>query len=248
MHIVDLSLPINRQMTGIPKIGEYDDNPTRCVVLTALSEDHVGRLSADGLETVPDPDITHHMMSRVEIVTHIGTHIDAPAHFIENGNTIDQVPLEKIVKKGRIVPLTDTEPGGPVTADAVLATGVEIDASIIPILHTGWTEKTWGTDDFWDNMTYLDTSISELMIERGVSAVAIDCFPEIPFWRDGMERDTSKPPGPNHRALLGNNTIIIQMLTNISAIVGEDNFTLVAVPLRLEGLDGSPARVFAMVG
>jgi arylformamidase len=186
-------------------------------------------------------------MSRVEIVTHIGTHIDAPAHFIENGDTIGTVPLEKIVKKGRIVPLTDTPPGGPVTADAVLATGVEIDASVIPILHTGWTEKTWGTDDFWDNMTYLDTSISELMIERGVSAVAIDCFPEIPFWRNGMERDTSKPPGPNHRALLGNNTIIIQMLTNISAIAGEEDFTLVAVPLRLEGLDGSPARVFAMV-
>jgi len=128
MQIIDLSLPINQEMSGIPNIGEYDENPTRCVDLTALSEDHLGRVRSDGLETAPDPDITHHMMSRVEIVTHIGTHIDAPAHFIENGDTIDQVPMEKIVKKGRIVPLTDTEPGGAVTADDVLATGVEIEA------------------------------------------------------------------------------------------------------------------------
>ncbi len=54
------------------------------------------------------------------------------------------------------------------------------------------------------------------------------------------------PPGPNHVKLLGNDIIIIQMLTNISAI-GPGAFTLVAVPLLLEGLDGSPARIFAMV-
>lgn len=244
MRIVDLSLPINQEMTGIPKIPEYDENPTRCVVLSALSDDHLGRIKAQGLETVKEPEITHHMMSRVEIVTHIGTHIDAPAHFLENTMTIDQVPLEKIVKKGRVIPLTDTPAGGPVTAEAILATGVEIDENVIPILHTGWVEKAWGTDAFWSDMVYMDDGVAQLMIERGVSAVAIDFFPEVPFWR--MARDTSQPPGPNHRALLGNDTIIIQMLTNIGAIDSED-FTLVAVPLRLEGLDGSPARVFAMI-
>ena len=46
--------------------------------------------------------------------------------------------------------------------------------------------------------------------------------------------------------LLGNQTIIIQMLTNIGAI-GSDDFKLEAAPLRLEGMDGSPARVFAVV-
>ena len=243
-QIIDLSIPIaNANYTGFQASIQYWDH------------DEGARTLGKSLGLAQDdfPEGKALAWEEYQGITHMATHLDAPWHFGPTAEgkpakTIDQVPLEKIVKKGRIVPLTDTEPGGPVTADAVLATGVEIDASIIPILHTGWTEKTWGTDDFWDNMTYLDTSISELMIERGVSAVAIDCFPEIPFWRDGMERDTSKPPGPNHRALLGNNTIIIQMLTNISAIVGEDNFTLVAVPLRLEGLDGSPARVFAMVG
>ena len=82
------------------------------------------------------------------------------------------------------------------------------------------------------------------MVERGVSAVGMDCFPGIPFWRMGRPKTGSM--GPNHVTLLGNNTIIIQMLTNIGAI-GSGDFTLVAAPLRLEGMDGSPARVFAIV-
>ena len=93
-------------------------------------------------------------------------------------------------------------------------------------------------------MIGLDTSVSELLIDRGVSAMALDFFPEAPFWN--MSGFPPDGPGPNHRMLLGNQTIIIQMLTNIGEIGGED-FTLVAVPLKLEGLDGSPARVFAMV-
>jgi arylformamidase len=244
MHIVDLTLPINQHMGGIPGVKEYDENPTRCVVLSALSEDHLESIRASGLETIDEPEITHHMMSRLEIVGHIGTHIDAPIHFLENTMSIDQVSLERTVGKGRIIPLTDTPPGTPVTAERVLAAGVDFDASVIPILHTGWTDRAWGTDTFWDEMIWLDVSVSELMVERGVGAVALDFFPEVPFWT-GAPR-LPGPPGPNHRILLGNQTIIIQMLTNIGAI-GDGEFTLLGVPLLLEGLDGSPARVFAML-
>lgn len=244
MRIVDLTLPINQHMTGIPGIKEYIENPTRCVVLSALSDDHLARIRESGLETLDEPEITHHMMSRLEIVGHIGTHIDAPVHFIENTWSIDEVPLDNTIGKGRIIPLTDTKPGSAVTADMILATGVDFDADVIPVLHTGWTDRAWGTDQFWDDMIWLDVSVSELMIERGVKSVALDFFPEAPFWNGVFRGDDG--PGPNHRMLLGNKTIIIQLLTNIGDI-GDKDFTLFGVPLRLEGLDGSPARVFAMV-
>jgi kynurenine formamidase len=244
MPIVDLSLPINNKMTGIPSLKLYDDNPTRCVVLSTYGDDHRAQLEAGGFEIAPDaPTGGHSTMCRLEIVSHVGTHIDAPVHFIEGGTTIDNVPLDSIVKKGRIIPLTDTPPYSPVTAEMVLATGVEFDDSVIPVLHTGWTDRTWGTETFWNDMIYLDTSVSELMVERGVSAVAMDFFPEVPFWRMGRPKGSM---GPNHVTLLGNDTFIIQMLTNIGAIGGDD-FMLVAAPLRLEGMDGSPARVFAIV-
>lgn len=82
------------------------------------------------------------------------------------------------------------------------------------------------------------------MVERGVSAVAFDFFPEAPFWR--LPRDPAHPPSPNHLKLLGNNITLIQLVTNVAAIDADD-FLLVAAPLRLEGLDGAPARVFAII-
>ncbi len=244
MQIIDLSLKINRHMIGIPKLHLYDENPTRCVVLSAVSETQLEAIRGRGLETVDDPETGLSMLSRLEILGHNGTHIDAPVHFVEEGWSIDEVPLENIVKKGRVIPLTGAEPRSIVTADIVLASGVDFDAGVIPVLHTGWTDRAWGSQAFWDDMIGLDPSVSELMIERGVSAVALDFFPEAAFWR---------PPGPppegpgiNHRRLLGNGIIIIQMLTGIGEL-GDADFTLVAVPLALEGMDGSPARVFAML-
>jgi len=244
MRIVDLSLPINRHMEGIPQIPTYEKYPTRCVIHSAINDTQLERLRTQGLEIAPDVKIGGSMNSHLEILGHIGTHIDAPCHFLPDGWSIDEVPLGHVVKKGRVIPLTHLGAESAVTAEEVLATGVDFDSSVIPILHTGWTDRTWGTKEFWARMPYLDISAGELMVERNVSAVAIDFFPEVPFWR--MPRDPKMGPGPNHRKLLGNKTIIIQMVTNIGAIQSDD-FLLVAVPLRLEKLDGSPARVFAMI-
>ena len=102
-------------------------------------------------------------------------------HFLEKGWTIDEVPLESIVKKGRVIPLTDAEPNSLITADMILASGVDFDGSVIPVLHTGWTDRAWGSQRFWNDMIGMDESVSHLMIERGVSAVAIDFFLKSPF-------------------------------------------------------------------
>ncbi|MGH8035767.1 MAG: cyclase family protein, partial [Lysobacterales bacterium] len=173
----------------------------------------------------------------------VGTHIDAPCHFLDGTLSIDQVPLECTVKPGRVIPLTHLPPRSPVTAAAILKTGVNFDSDVIPVLHTGWTDRAWGTEQFWNEMIYLDITAAALMVERGVSAVAMDFFPEAPYW---LGIDPGAAPGRNHRTLLSNQTILIQMLTNIGSIP-EGDFVLAGVPLRLEGLDGSPARVFAIL-
>lgn len=244
MRIVDLTLPINRHMKGIPQSPAYAENPTRCVILAAISEAQLGQLKGRGFEIAPNVRVGHSMQSRLEIMGHVGTHIDAPCHFLENTWAIDDIPLQQLVKKARVIPLTHLGAEAVVTAEEVLKSGVDFDSSVIPILHTGWTDKTWGTDDFWGRMPYLHPSVSDLLVEKGVSAVGLDFFPELPFWRIPLPAD--RPRGPNHCTLLGKKIIIIQMLTNLGAI-GSDDFTLVALPLRLEGMDGSPARVIAIV-
>ena len=182
------------------------------------------------------------MLSRLEILTHIGTHIDAPCHFLEAGGwSVEEIPLEHTIGKGRVVPLTHLQGRECITADEIIKTGVGIDDSIIPVLYTGWTDRAWDTDEFWGNTVFLDTTAAEYIVEKGCKAVALDCFPEAPFWL-GIEAD--KPPGRNHKTLLGNKTIIIQLVSNVGKLAGKD-FTLYGIPLPLEGLDGSPARVRA---
>ena len=263
MRIVDLSLPINSNMSGLPGIPAYKENPTRCFPLSVISEQQEINLKNNGIKLDRKPELSNHMLSKLEITTHIGTHIDAPLHMLEDTWSIDQIPLEKIVKKGKVIPMTNIGPGGMVTADAILKSGVEFDETVIPILHTGWTERAWGTDEFWDDTVCMHKDAVELVVERGVSAVAIDFFPEFPFWwtddgpanavsnsfkgkRQNVKRPEGQPPGHNHRTLFENEIILIQMVTNVG-VIDVDDFLLSAVPLKLEGLDGSPARVFAII-
>ena len=243
MAVIDLTLSVNRHMRGIPDLREYEENPTRCVVLSCMGEVQKAYLESRDIELDENVEFTPHMLSRLEILTHIGTHIDAPCHFLESGGwTVEQIPLEHTIGKGRVVPLTHLQGRERVTADEIIKTGVVIDDSVIPVLYTGWTDRTWDTDEFWGNSIYLDTTAAEYIVEKGCKAVALDCFPEAPFWL-GIEAD--QPPGRNHKTLLGNKTIIIQLLANVGELDGRD-FTLYGIPLPLEGLDGSPARVFAI--
>lgn len=243
MAVIDLTLPVNRHMQGIPNLREYEENPTRCVVLSCMGEVQKAYLESRDIELDENIEFTPHMLSRLEILTHIGTHIDAPCHFLQSGGwTVEQIPLEHTIGKGVVVPLTHLKGRERVTADEIVRTGVELDAGVIPVLYTGWTERAWGTDEFWGESVFLDTTAAEYIVEKGCKAVALDCFPEAPFWL-GIEAD--EPPGRNHKTLLGNKTIIIQLLTNIGKLAGRE-FTLYGIPLPLDGMDGSPARVFAI--
>ncbi len=243
MAVIDLTLPINRHMRGIPDLREYEENPTRCVVLSCMGEVQKAYLESRDIELDENVEFTPHMLSRLEILTHIGTHIDAPCHFLESGGwTVEQIPLEHTIGRGVVVPLTHLQGRERITADELIKTGVQLNAGVIPVLYTGWTERAWGTDEFWGESIFLDTTAAEYIVEKGCKAVALDCFPEAPFWL-GIEAD--QPPGRNHKTLLGNSTIIIQLLTNIGKLNGRE-FTLYGVPLPLDGMDGSPARVFAI--
>ena len=243
MAVIDLTLPINRHMQGIPDLREYEENPTRCVVLSCMGEVQKAYLESRDIELDENVEFTPHMLSRLEILTHIGTHIDAPCHFLESGGwTVEQIPLEHTIGKGVVVPLTHLQGRERITADELIRTGIQLNAGVIPVLYTGWTERAWGTDEFWGESIFLDTTAAEYIVEKGCKAVALDCFPEAPFWL-GIEAD--QPPGRNHKTLLGNKTIIIQLLTNIGQLADRE-FTLYGIPLPLDGMDGSPARVFAI--
>ena len=109
------------------------------------------------------------------------------------------------------------------------------------MIKTLWTDRAFGKPEFWNQTIHLEPSVGEWVERQGVSAVAMDCFPEKPFW---MMTLTPAERGANHKRWLKAGIPMIQMLTALDRI--GPTFTLIALPLKLQGMDGAPARVIGI--
>jgi arylformamidase len=245
-RVVDLTLPIESNMPGIPGLKSYADNPSKVAVIAAISEAQKELLRAEGMTLSDDLAINgRSMISILSILVHNGTHIDAPRHMIDKGEGIDQLRLERVVKEAVLIDLPNKGPNSSVSVKDILDTGVELGPNFIPIINTGWTEKMWGKPAFWEQMPYLESGVGELMAQKNVPALAMDVFPEKALWR-GVKLDPGEVWVANHLALLERGIPMIQFVTNLSQI-GKNRFVLIAAPLKITGGDASPARVLALV-
>lgn len=243
--VVDLTIPIRSNMAAMPDNELHARNPVILEALTVINEVQKGLLEAEGVDISKEIEVNgRSMVSKLTIHSHIGTHVDAPRHVFEKGDPIDEIPLGKIVKEGVLINLLDKGPDSSVSARDILETGAEFGPDVIPVIHTGWTEKMAGKPGFWEHIPYLKPDAVDLMVKKGVSAIALDMFVERAFWRIPLKPGEVR--ANNHLKLLGNGIVIIQFLTNLSQI-GKDRFLLVALPLKLKGVDGGPARVIALV-
>jgi kynurenine formamidase len=238
-RIVDLTLPVQSGMSGIPKIPFYEQIPVRIEAITLVSDEQRDVLARESVDVRDGAATVGHMNTLITLHTHMGTHIDAPRHFYADGAPVDQLPLERLVMKEAVVFDCGAKAAGEgVTADDLARTGVTVSAGQVAVIKTRWTDRAWGTPEFWANTIYLDPSVGEWTASRGIAAVAMDCFPEKPFWRFTLgpaER------GANHKRWLSAGIPMIQLVTRLDQL--GPRFRITALPLRLRGMDGAPARV-----
>lgn len=238
-RIVDLTLPVTSGMAGIPKIAFYDQYPTRVQAVTVVSEEQRATLTAEGVDCLPDAPAINSMNTVIALNTHIGTHIDAPRHFYADGASISDVALDRIVmREAVVIDVSYKSAGQGVTAADLDRTGVKPGPGQIAVIKTSWTDRAFGKPEFWNQTIHLEPSVGEWVERQGVSAVAMDCFPEKPFWLMTL---TPAERGANHKRWLKAGIPMIQMLTRLDRIA--PRFTLIALPLNLQGMDGAPARV-----
>jgi len=166
-----------------------------------------------------------YLIGDIHLSTHTGTHIDAPLHYLKTGTTIDTVSLDSLMGKCRVLDVTDAGPI--ITADHLKG---RLDGISRFLLKTSFS----GTDRFEENYPSLSLDAAHMISELGVYCVGIDTPSIESFGCDGAV----------HRKLLSCNCIIIELL-DLSHIE-EGDYDMVALPLRLKGMDGSPARVVLM--
>ena len=163
-----------------------------------------------------------YLISDLHMSSHSGTHIDAPVHYLKCGDTIDTIPLTSLIGSCRVLDLRDT--GSAITASHLKGRIGNADRLL---LKTEFSSR----DRFSEDYPHITLDAAQLITRSGIVCVGIDS-PSVEVY---------DCDGTVHRELLGHGCIIIELL-DLSA-VPEGDYEMVALPLRLCGLDGSPARV-----
>ena len=171
-------------------------------------------------------------VGRLSLGLHNGTHIDAPFHFFSDRATIDSIPLERCCGPAVWLDLSKLVQPGIIDAIDLQPHASTIGERKKVLLSTGWDEH-WGATDYFSVHPVLTRKAAEWFVELGIDLVGVD-FPSVDL-----------PPFPAHVVLLGNDVLIVENLTKISAI-GSSDFHFYAIPLGIVGRDASPVRAFAM--
>ena len=165
-------------------------------------------------------------VSRLVMGTHTGTHVDAPKHFIDAGAGVDELPLNLLIGRARVVEINRR---GGITADDLAQAGLRED---LRVLFKTSNSALWNSDVFHEDYTYLTDAGARYLVEQGVKVVGVDYLSVEEFKKAGA---------PAHRTLLSNEVIIIEGLNLAEADPGM--YEMYCLPLPVTGGDGAPARV-----
>lgn len=196
----------------------------------------LSRELADGAWTYPgDPPVrvaAHatmaadgHRVGALELGTHAGTHVDAPAHTEADGETLGAYGPGDLAFAARVADCTDR---GPREAIERAALG-DLDCGLL-VVRTGWGEH-WGGDRYLDH-PYLAPTAAEALADAGV-AVALDAPSPDPSRGESLAA---------HHALLGAGLPVVENLAGLAALPERVHVTVAPLPVDA---DGAPARVVA---
>jgi arylformamidase len=165
-------------------------------------------------------------VSRISFGSHTGTHVDAAKHLFDDGQTVDRIPLEHLIGPAIVIAVSD---------DLMSIGAAELQRSdlrghtrvLIRSRNSGFLDDP----DFHGDYTYLAPDAAEYLVSRGVELVGVD-YLSIEQFHSGHHR--------THRILLEKEIVIVEGLVLGDVLPGE--YELVCLPIRLEGLDGAPAR------
>jgi arylformamidase len=181
-----------------------------------------------------DVSVDGYAMSQYTFVNHTGTHVDAPAHQIAGGATLDEIPLDRLVTYAVTIDLTGHEPG-PVGRSDLDGQLDQVLAGDLVLLRSD-NARNWGTDAYWHGWCYPDALATRALLDRDVAGIGFDGPSADPVDTDDYEL---------HRLWLGAGKIIIENLASLAEL--PDRCRIVVAPLKVRQANGGPARVFALV-
>lgn len=204
-QVIDLTIPLANDMDAFP--GE----PTAAFTPFSTLDD-------TGIE-----------MWNVTLFSQLGTHIDAPSHFMRGGTTIESIDLEACFGPATVLSLIDVRS---IDVHDLRRVEPSLRRTRRLLIHTGW-DRHLSTAEYWSGFPELTLEAAIMLAEWGVRFLGLD---------------TPTPSLTNlhavHATLLGARIVLAECLINLGSL-GPVCF-LCASPLPLVGLDGAPARIVAL--
>lgn len=169
----------------------------------------------------------------LQMYSHVGTHMDPPAHIFENRTTLDQFSPEQFIGKALVVDCRDLKEGQAITIDKININKAK--SADFLLFHLGW-DKRWNLDTYFNDYPCIDDTVLEFILNSNFKGIGFDVM--------GLDllRDENLT---RHKALFKDTDIVnIENLTNLDQC-GNDLFWLSCFPLKIENCDGFPIRAIA---
>jgi arylformamidase len=203
MTIYDVTLPISKDLPVFP--GD-----------PAIRIDRKTQIGKNGAKS---------NLSRYSFGSHTGTHIDPPFHFIEDGITVDRLPLELLIGRARVVEVTSPR------IDESALNEFDFTADVRVLFKTR-NSYLWSQKGMSKEFVYITPGAAQVLVDNAIRLVGIDYL--------SVEKFDAEEP-KTHLTLLGAGAIIIEGLDLREVEPGD--YEMICLPLKIKDGDGAPARV-----
>ncbi|UUO04553.1 cyclase family protein [Blastopirellula sp. J2-11] len=205
--MIDLTLPINATMPGVD--------------IAACKS-----IAQDGWNA-----------TTLSLYSHSGAHMDAPKHFLPQGASIDQIPLEVMVGPAKVINLAPVAPRELLTLERFSPWMPRIQSGDRLLLRTDW-HRLAGTLSYRADLPRISTDLARWLVEKQVALIGVEP-PSVADVNNLVELTEV------HQILLEGNVVIVEGLANLDQLT-QDVVEFIAIPLRVEGGDGCPVRAIAI--
>lgn len=170
----------------------------------------------------------------LEIYSHTGTHMDAPAHIFSGRPMLDQLPAEQFVGTALVIDCADAGEGDTLGMDRLAPIREAADRAEFLLFRTGW-DRYWGREEYFGRYPVIGPDIVDYLMTSGKKGIGLDVISVDPMADLSIHK----------RLMKTGNFVIIENLTGLEW-AGSQLFTFCALPLRYRDADGSPIRAIGI--
>ncbi len=183
-------------------------------------------------------------VTEVQMALHAGPHVDFSKHYRTDGETAEQIALDRTIGTARVFDLGEVEAGHDISIQDLEGADPGLQPGEIALVRTAWTDRSWGRfPDYYVDSPSCSPEAARWLVDRGAKAIGFDCFPEAA----AKKTDYRAEEFVVHATIGEGGAVLMQQLTALDRLPAGEPIQFFASFMKFTGAEGVPARFFAVV-